>query len=153
MLRQAGRGHARRLPFLFLIRLSLLSQCVFCPVRRRDFDAIPLGCTSGCLFCLVAEAGVRVAVGTAQPGRARHFLAALQLWESGPSARVAVGVGRGTPREKPGPNVRFLHGSHGHGWMCAARCQRPAAKHVKHPETPCGCRRQRRNQFVCPTSY
>ena len=87
-------------------------------MRRRDFDAIPLGCTSGCLFCLVTEAGVRVAVGTAQPGRARHFLTALQLWESGPSARVAVGVGRGTPREKPGPNVRFLHGSHGHGWMC-----------------------------------
>ena len=48
----------------------------------------------------------------------RACTAALQLWESGRSARVAVGVGRGTPPEKPGPNVRFLHGSHGHGWMC-----------------------------------
>jgi hypothetical protein len=99
---------------------------VFCPVRRRDFDAIPLGYTSGCLFCLVAEPGVRVAVGTA--GRARHFLAALQLCESGPSARVAVGVGRArqitgktrAERSIP-PRITWTWME---SWMCAARCQR-----------------------------
>lgn len=116
-----ARGHARRLPFLFLTRVSILSQFARGgawdperPRRPRPVISMPSHWDTHTSAWVVfvwwpRPAGARVSVGTA--GRARHpFLGCSPA--SWLCARVAVGVGRGRPPEKPGPNARFLHGSH-----------------------------------------